>query len=174
MAGVDMGWKESVRELFDEYTGRSVGAFVEEKPSSLAWHYRQVEPGFGVWIARELAQHLAEAFANSPLEVLHGSKVIEVRPQGYDKGRAFRLLAERLGPFDFELAAGDDRTDEDMFQVLPAEAWSIKVGLGKTRARFRIDAPRTVRSLLAELYARLVAAQAPPPSAGRGELPSRP
>jgi trehalose 6-phosphate synthase/phosphatase len=159
LRGIDTAWKEGVRELLEEYTTRSVGSFIEEKPSSLAWHYRQVEPGFGVWIARELAQHLAESFANSPLEVLHGSKVIEVRPQGYDKGRAFRLLAQQLGPFDFLLAAGDDRTDEDMFQAMPGDAWSIKVGLGKTRARFRIDSPRTMRSFLAELHSRLVTGQ---------------
>ncbi|MEE8408827.1 MAG: bifunctional alpha,alpha-trehalose-phosphate synthase (UDP-forming)/trehalose-phosphatase [Myxococcota bacterium] len=154
LIGADMSWKATVREILEDYTARSVGAFIEEKPASLAWHYRQVEPGFGRWQARELGQHLAEAFANSPLEVLHGSKVIEVRPQGYDKGRAFRMLQERVGPFDFVLAAGDDRTDEDMFLALPPEAWSIKVGQGPTHAQFRIDRPSSFRALLSEMCRR--------------------
>jgi len=152
--GVDMSWKPRVREILEDYTARSVGSFIEEKPAGLVWHYRQVEPGFGGWQARELGQHLAEAFANSALEVLHGSKVIEVRPQGFDKGRAFRVLQERLGPFDFVLAAGDDRTDEDMFGALPVNAWSIKIGAGPTHARFRVDTPRTLREFLVEMVSR--------------------
>jgi len=155
LPGIDMGWKQGVRDILEDYTARSVGAFIEEKPASLAWHYRQVEPGFGSWQARELGQHLSEAFANSPLEVLHGSKVIEVRPQGYDKGKAFKLLLPRLGDdFDFVLAAGDDRTDEDLFLALSPEDWSIKVGIGATNARFRVDAPRTFRAFLREMAKR--------------------
>jgi trehalose 6-phosphate synthase/phosphatase len=98
---------------------------------------------------------LSESFANSPLEVLHGSKVIEVRPQGYDKGKAFKLLRQRLGEeYDFVFFAGDDRTDEDLFRTLTPEDWSIKVGAGATKARFRVDSPAAFRDLLRQMAQR--------------------
>ncbi|MEZ4272814.1 MAG: trehalose-phosphatase [Myxococcota bacterium] len=140
LTSVNVSWKPAVREILEDYTARSPGAFVEEKSASLAWHYRQVEMRFGSWQARELAQHLSEAFANSALEVLHGAKVVEVRPQGFDKGRAYRILHKKLGPFDFAMAAGDDRTDEDMFQEVGPE-WSIKIGRGAAHAHYRCETP---------------------------------
>lgn len=147
----DTSWKDSVHRVLEDFATRAPGSFIEEKPASLAWHYRRVEPAFGNWQARELAQHLSEAFANSPLEVLHGSKVVEVRPQGFDKGRALTLLRTRLGTLDFEIVVGDDRTDEDMFQSLEPGAWSIKVGSGRTYARHSVGSPRALRRLLQEM-----------------------
>ena len=147
----DLSWKGPVHKILDSYTARAPGSFVEEKPVSLVWHYRQAEHGFGNWLARELGQHLRETFANSPLAVLHGNKVVEVRPMGFDKGKALLRLAEALGPFEFILAAGDDRTDEDMFAALSREAWSIKVGTagGHTHARAALPGVVALRQLLA-------------------------
>jgi trehalose 6-phosphate synthase/phosphatase len=151
LPNADFAWMESVRTILDEYAARTSGAFVERKRSSLAWHYRQVEPGFGSWQARELASHLIEAFSHSPVVVIHGAKVVEVRHQGIDKGAALTHLIRERGPFDFVLLAGDDRTDEDMFQMAPAGAWSVKVGRGASRARFRLLRPSGVRQMLGDL-----------------------
>jgi len=52
------------------------------------------------------------------------------------------------------LAAGDDRTDEDLFLALSPEDWSIKVGPGAPNARFRVDAPPTFRAFLREMVKR--------------------
>jgi trehalose 6-phosphate synthase/phosphatase len=56
------------------------------------------------------------------------------------------------------VAIGDDRTDEDLFNVLPPEAISIRVGPGATRARFRLDGVATARQLLRSLLETGVAA----------------
>jgi len=46
------------------------------------------------------------------------------------------------------LAAGDDVTDESLFQSVPAEAWSVKVGDGATAARTRVASqPEFIRLL---------------------------
>jgi trehalose 6-phosphate synthase/phosphatase len=154
--GLDVSWKSAVHEILDDYTTRAPGSFIEEKPVSLVWHYRQAEHGFGQWLARELGQHLSETFANSPLTVLHGNKVVEVRPQGFDKGKALLKLMAHLGKVDYLLAAGDDRTDEDMFAVAPATAWTIKVGkvgsaADKSHARCHLSGPEAVRGHLLQL-----------------------
>ena len=51
----------------------------------------------------------------------------------------------------FLLAAGDDYTDEEMFGVLPEKAYSIKVGLSISKARFNVDTVDEIRSLLKQL-----------------------
>lgn len=152
---VDLSWKSAVREILEDYASRAPGARIEEKQATLVWHYREVEPAFGEWQARELLQHLSEAYANSPLEVVRGAKAVEIRPQGFDKARAYVTLRDRLGPFAAEVAVGDDRTDEELFAALPERAWSIKVGTGPTAARARLRNPEEVRELLRLLVSRV-------------------
>ena len=52
---------------------------------------------------------------------------------------------------DFILAMGDDQTDEDLFRVMPPTAYSIKVGLTPTYARFNITGRLETLRLLNEL-----------------------
>jgi trehalose 6-phosphate synthase/phosphatase len=54
--------------------------------------------------------------SRSDVQLSRGSKVIEIRNAGIDKGPVQRWLS-RMG-FDFILALGDDSTDEEMFAVL--------------------------------------------------------
>jgi trehalose-6-phosphatase len=49
------------------------------------------------------------------------------------------------------MAVGDDTTDEDMFRVLPATAYTIRVGLVGTHARFNVAGHEDVIGLLARL-----------------------
>jgi trehalose 6-phosphate synthase/phosphatase len=51
-------------------------------------------------------------------------------------------------PYDFIFAIGDDWTDEFMFQELPKEAITVKVGRTKTQARYYLDGIRAARELL--------------------------
>ncbi len=49
------------------------------------------------------------------------------------------------------LAMGDDWADEDTFAVLPRMAYSVRIGNGRTHARFGLAGPGEVVSLLEEL-----------------------
>jgi trehalose 6-phosphate synthase/phosphatase len=147
-------WKEQVRPTLDQFTSTTRGAFVEEKTAGLAWHYRAAEAdsldgaSFGDTQAQELRLLLSELLSNSPVEVLSGDKVIEVRPHGVDKGSiAARLLARGPCP-DLVIAFGDDQTDEDLFGALPAGAISVHVGGGASAALYRVDSVADVRKLL--------------------------
>jgi len=55
--------------------------------------------------------------------------------------------------YDFILSIGDDRTDEDMFEVLAnnSNAYTIKVGDGDTLAKYRLENVQNVIVLLNEL-----------------------
>jgi trehalose-6-phosphatase len=52
---------------------------------------------------------------------------------------------------DFILAIGDDWTDEDLFRALPATAFSVRVGLANTAARYHLSSHTAVRRILREL-----------------------
>ena len=91
--------------------------------------------------------------ADTPLRAVRGQKSVEVRLMWANKGEVMgRLLKECPAP-DFLLAAGDDRTDEDLFARLPPTAWTIHVGENESRARFRLPGPEQVCLLLREFAA---------------------
>lgn len=147
---LDDAWKAEIRPILDLYVDRTPGSFVEEKDFSLAWHYRRTDPSLAQVRSRELQDSLTHMTANQNLGVLAGNKVIEVKSSSIDKGRGALLWLESE-QWDFVLAVGDDRTDEDMFAVLPDWATSIKVGIGPSRAKFSLDSVAEVRGLLREL-----------------------
>jgi trehalose 6-phosphate synthase/phosphatase len=144
----DLSWKRMARPVLEEYVNRTPGSRVEEKSASMVWHYRQADDALGEWQALELLSVLQDMLSSAPVEIMSGARVIEVRQQGVDKGRAYEYVNERFGPFDFVLATGDDRTDEDIFARLEEDAFSIKVGGGQSRAKTAVGSPGSVRRLL--------------------------
>lgn len=143
-------WKIRIRHIIERYADRTPGSHVEEKNFSLALHYRTADPELAAMRTAELKGDLFHETANLNLEILEGNRVIEVRNAGVNKGRAgLRFLNNE--PWDFILAIGDDRTDEDVFAVLPDDAYSIKVRFEPSHARFNLDSVADVRALLKEL-----------------------
>jgi trehalose 6-phosphate synthase/phosphatase len=141
-------WREPVLEMLKEYTTRTPGSRVEEKTAGIAWHYRSADRQLGATRAREVRLNLVQALSQQPATVFAGRKVVEVRPQGVDKGTATRELLESAPEGTTIVAMGDDRSDEELFRALPAEAYTFAAGPGPTRARFRVDGPGQVRELL--------------------------
>jgi len=147
----DAAWKEDIRPILDFYVDRTPGTFIEEKNFSLVWHYRKSDPELGAMRARELKDELTSFIANHNLEILEGNKVIEVKVSGINKGVAAedRLLNKT---HDFILAIGDDWTDEYMFEYLPEQCLTIKVGnASNTKAKYTLKNHMEVRSFLSLL-----------------------
>ena len=143
-------WKEEVHPILESWVDRTPGSFIEEKEFSLVWHYRKANPRLGELRARELINNVSNTIANLNLQVLEGSKVVEVKNTGINKGRAALRWISRE-EWDFILALGDDWTDEDTFKALPSTAWSIKVGFGASAARFSLSSPSEATSLLRKM-----------------------
>jgi len=143
-------WKEAVRPILELYANRTPGALVEEKDFSLVWHCRRADPGLASIRGQELKDHLLNLTANMEVGVFEGTKILEVRHFGINKGRAIKPLLEKQS-WDFVMAAGDDYTDEEMFAVLGEQAYSIKVGSSASKARFNVDSVQEIRLLLKEL-----------------------
>jgi trehalose 6-phosphate synthase/phosphatase len=143
-------WKPKILPLLETYADRLPGSFVEDKEFSLAWHYRMADPEMASMVAKELKDDLVSFTANIGVQILQGRKVIEVKNPGMNKGDAgSNWISENN--FDFIMAIGDDWTDEDLFKVLPEKAYSIKVGLTQSQARFNLHDQKDVVELLQEL-----------------------
>jgi trehalose 6-phosphate synthase/phosphatase len=147
---VSAEWKDQIRPILQLYVDRLPGALLEEKEFSLAWHYRRADPEQGSIRAKELLDDIGDYTRNIDVQVLEGNKVIEVRNAGVTKGHAaIEWLADRT--HDFVLAFGADWTDEDLFRILPPDAYSVRVGRIQTAARFHISNHAAVRGVLARL-----------------------
>jgi len=135
--------------ILEHFVDRTPGSFVEEKKYALVWHYRMAEPEFGEWLANELVSMLEAMLAETELRAFRGERVIEVKPAWANKGEVLERLLTRYVDPDFIFAAGDDRTDEDLFERLPEHAWTVHVGPGPTRASFVTPDFQSLRRLLA-------------------------
>lgn len=140
-------WKEKIRPLLQLFVSRCVGSFIEEKKNTLAWHYRNTHPDLGFIRSRELRNSLLQLITNTPLQVIDGNKVLEVRLIGVDKGATAQKLLSHFNS-NFTLCIGDDTTDEDMFKTLRDVAYTIKIGRGNTAAQYTMLSQKQVLPLL--------------------------
>jgi trehalose 6-phosphate synthase/phosphatase len=140
-------WKQQIRPILEVYVDRTPGSFIEEKEHSLVWHYRKADPKLALLRAGELKDALMHLVSNLSIGVMEGNKVIEIKNRDINKGRAVMKWVNKK-KWDFILSIGDDVTDEDIFDALPDAAYSIKVGIGITKARYTIGNPGDVIKLI--------------------------
>lgn len=153
-------WKDNIHPVLEVFTERTPGSFIEEKSSALVWHYRKSEPELGSLRAKELVDTIRVLLNATGLQVLAGNKVIEIKPVDVNKGKASTNWLEKEN-WDFILGMGDDWTDEDIFAVLPEDAWSIKVGfISVTKAHYYLESQEAALGLLdslAEISSKVIA-----------------
>lgn len=142
-------WKEIIRPALERHAKATPGALVEEKDYSLVWHYRGASPYHAQKNVAILRSALKSELQKLHLKLYMGNKILEIKSPGITKGQAAKHLLKK--PYDFILSIGDDFTDEDMFLALPKRAFTIKVGPGKTSARYRIKNISEVQTLLRSL-----------------------
>jgi trehalose 6-phosphate phosphatase len=123
------------------------GMIVEDKEVTLALHYRLLAdpslPGDRVAAVEACA-------ADHGFALLHGKKVLELKPAGTDKGTALRSFMSRP-PFlgRTPLFAGDDVTDGYAFAVLGGLGGiGISVGQSFPGAAYCVQAPAELRQWL--------------------------
>jgi trehalose 6-phosphate synthase/phosphatase len=142
---------DNVLALMRRCAETTPGALVERKSAGLAWHYRMAEPSLGEAAAQQLLRALEALARESPMDILHGDKVVEVRPRGIHKGIVAARVATERPAGGVLLAMGDDRTDEDLFEALPEGSLSVHVGPSESRVATRIETVTEARELLSAL-----------------------
>mmetsp|Transcript_46110 Transcript_46110/g.103691 ORF Transcript_46110/g.103691 Transcript_46110/m.103691 type:complete len:398 (+) Transcript_46110:99-1292(+) len=152
-------WKAIVHSAMTDFVHATPGSHVEEKASSLVWHYREVEDAVrGEEAASRAMEKLEELRSRNnihKIRISHGHKVVEVSYRKVRKGPVMRRICEEKAlfgePFLSVLVAGDDTSDESMFDIAPDDFLTIKVGPAETHAKFRVDSPELLRKFLWQL-----------------------
>nr|XP_016507480.1 PREDICTED: alpha,alpha-trehalose-phosphate synthase [UDP-forming] 5-like isoform X1 [Nicotiana tabacum]XP_016507481.1 PREDICTED: alpha,alpha-trehalose-phosphate synthase [UDP-forming] 5-like isoform X1 [Nicotiana tabacum] len=173
VAAVDFYWKQIAEPVMTLYTETTDGSFIDSKESTLVWNYQYADPDFGSCQAKELLDHLESVLANEPVTVKSGQHIVEVKPQFlHEKGVNKGLVTERLletmkqkGTVpDFVLCIGDDRSDEDMFEVIMsavasaslspvAEVFACTVGQKPSKAKYYLEDTTEILRMLQGLAA---------------------
>ena len=148
---VRRNWKKKIIPILQEFSEKLPRSFVEEKEFSVVFHYRRANPEFSSLRVKELINHLEDFTSNMDVVIHKGSKIVEVRNAGIDKGiAAMNWLSKTNHRSRFILAMGNDKTDEELFRVMPKNAYSIKVGNSPSYAKFHINNPKEAIELLNE------------------------
>ncbi|WOL06609.1 alpha,alpha-trehalose-phosphate synthase [Canna indica] len=174
VAVTDQSWKQIVEPVMRLYTETTDGSTIENKETALVWCYEDADPDFGSCQAKELQDHLESVLTNEPVSVKSGLNNVEVKPQGVNKGlvaqRLLSTMTERNLLPDFVLCIGDDRSDEDMFEVIAtaasgssfspmAEVFACTVGQKPSKAKYYLDDTAEIVRLMQGLAS--VSEQAP-------------
>ncbi|XP_020595689.1 alpha,alpha-trehalose-phosphate synthase [UDP-forming] 6-like [Phalaenopsis equestris] len=151
---VGCDWKQVVEPVMKLYTDTTDGSTIEDNETALVWSYEDADPDFGSCQAKELLSHLESVLANEPVSVKAGPHKVEVKPQGVSKGLVVERMLSTLGAKvlqpDFILCIGDDRSDEQMFEVINnamtgprlgknAEVFACTVGQKPSKAKYYLD-----------------------------------
>lgn len=123
------------------------GVLIEDKPASVAFHYRNADERV---VRAVLEQLIAGPARWEGVMVRPGLKVLEFSVAPGDKGRALAAIKHRVGATAI-VFIGDDTTDEDAFSTLGPLDLGIKIGPGTTRAEYRVGSISEVPHLLARL-----------------------
>ena len=139
------------REAIARFAKTAPGLLVEEKPASIALHYRLAPES-----ADSVAAFMLDLAGRTGLAVQHGKMVAELRPAGADKGDALRAFMAEPGCAGARpLFIGDDLTDEHGFEAA-AQLGGSGILVGPPResaARWRLGDVRAVARWLSEAVA---------------------
>ena len=136
-SSVNNNWKNNFIPIFQNFTDRTPGTFIEEKENCLVWHYRKTDPELANDRVVEL-KTVINSLISENLLMMDNKKAIEITNININKGTAVNNVLEK-GGYDFILCAGDDVSDENMFSVLSEDAFTIKVGGQTTKANFFVE-----------------------------------
>ncbi|KAF3449823.1 hypothetical protein FNV43_RR05902 [Rhamnella rubrinervis] len=127
---LNMEWVDSVKHVFEYFTERTPRSHFELRETSLLWNYKYADIEFGRLQARDMLQHLwTGPISNASVDVVQGSRSVEVRAVGVTKGAAIdRILGEIVhnkgmkAPIDYVLCVGHFLPkDEDVYTFFEPE-----------------------------------------------------
>ncbi|KAJ3039306.1 hypothetical protein HDV00_012298 [Rhizophlyctis rosea] len=91
----DFAWMRDVMEIFEYYTDRTPGSYIEQKETSLVWHFGRADLNFSTWQAAECHNHIEQALGtNYAIHVLAKKRSVEVMPRNINKGIVIRRVLE--------------------------------------------------------------------------------
>ncbi len=140
---MDLSWKDEVAQILYDFTERTPGSCLEVKESSVTWHFQDADPDFGLTQAKHLYLLFEQMLGMQQVRVILAtvSKYLVIHPVMINKGRAINaILDEDMRRFDLIFGIGDERTDEDMWDVLQgSHCFTCTVGKKTSKAQFYVN-----------------------------------
>ncbi len=128
---------------------------IEDKTYSLAFHYRLLPENKVQPIIETIESISKKIDKENQIQLIYGSKVIELRPQGWNKGHAVNLLLHKYSSDSIlPIYIGDDTTDEDAFNQIKKQGITIYVKNNERRqtaAEYVVSDPDDVLFFLQSL-----------------------
>jgi trehalose 6-phosphate phosphatase len=150
---------DRARKVLQRWSLWHPGTLVEDKGLTVALHYRRAP-----WLRVEAERAMQEAMqqVTTGYELVAGKMVYEIRPAGWNKGRAIKdFMQEKPFSGHRPIFVGDDVVDEDAFIFVNSlGGYSFKVGEGPTSAQFRFADVYAVHHWL-ERFARWLSGARP-------------
>uniref|UniRef100_UPI001CB8C3E3 alpha,alpha-trehalose-phosphate synthase [UDP-forming] 1-like n=1 Tax=Erigeron canadensis TaxID=72917 RepID=UPI001CB8C3E3 len=138
----NMDWVDSVKQVFEYFTERTPRSHFELRETSLVWNYKYADVEFGRLQARDMLQHLwTGPISNASVDVVQGSRSVEVRAVGVTKGTTIvRILGEIVhsksisAPIDYVLCIGHSLgKDEDIYTFFEPDLPSDSIGIPRQK-----------------------------------------
>ncbi|KAD4178999.1 hypothetical protein R6Q59_022558 [Mikania micrantha] len=138
----NMEWVDSVKHVFEYFTERTPRSHFELRETSLVWNYKYADVEFGRLQARDMLQHLwTGPISNASVDVVQGSRSVEVRAAGVTKGITIvRILGEIVhsksisSPIDYVLCIGHFLgKDEDIYTFFEPELPYNSMGIPRPK-----------------------------------------
>jgi alpha,alpha-trehalose-phosphate synthase [UDP-forming] len=99
-------WMDAVATVFEYFCERTPRSRVARRATSVVWSYAAADAEFGRLQARDLLQHLwTGPISNARVDIVQGSKSVEVRPVGVSKGLAVQRLIAAIAEAEGAAAA---------------------------------------------------------------------
>ncbi|MDD2283971.1 MAG: bifunctional alpha,alpha-trehalose-phosphate synthase (UDP-forming)/trehalose-phosphatase [Paludibacter sp.] len=130
-------WNDEITDILHLFVEKTPRSMLEEKKTTLVWHYRNVDAWLASLREQQLINALIEPCSRLGLQIMRGNKIVEIKSPSHTKGSEAKRLM-KLDNYDFIMAIGDDTTDEDMFKALPETAYTIKIGKMSQVARYNL------------------------------------
>lgn len=130
-------WNNEITDILQLFVEKTPKSMIEEKETTLVWHYRNVDAWLASLREQQLINALIEPCTRLGLQIMRGNKIVEIKSPAHTKGSEAKRLM-KMDNYDFIMAIGDDTTDEDMFKALPETAYTIKIGKMSQVARYNL------------------------------------
>lgn len=130
-------WNNEITDILQLFVEKTPKSMIEEKETTLVWHYRNVDAWLASLREQQLINALIEPCTRLGLQIMRGNKIVEIKSPSHTKGSEAKRLM-KMDNYDFIMAIGDDTTDEDMFKALPETAYTIKIGKMSQVARYNL------------------------------------
>ncbi len=123
---------------------RNLDKYCEEKPRSLALHWRRVSQSEKIALGDFAKESLKKTAQEYDLELKTFDGGVELRIPGRNKGCAVETMIEEAPAGAFLAYLGDDLTDEDAFRAIKGRGVGILVGEGErdSEADYLIRTPQ--------------------------------